>query len=193
MNEKKTFTQGLFMICIVIVSLIHLNGCTTNQDENTNTKVNTNELVGTWRGTLQIPMFRDNNTSSISQITFSIDQIEMLLEFDNRTSTMNFTYTKTNNTLILSPIMSSRTRLSARQPFNGTIPLNETQPTMLPNGTQPPGNGTWPLEMFNRSWLPNETRLPGSNVSPIAMIIFYVFDKNTMMLYLNDSPFIKIQ
>jgi hypothetical protein len=69
-----------------------------------------------------------------SIITITSDLIEMALQDDNRTLTMNYSYTATSDTLVLPPVFMNRHRGLGGQPLNGTLPFN---------GTRSPGNETW--------------------------------------------------
>jgi hypothetical protein len=195
MNGKTPSPQSLLFVCVLFVSMIYLSGCTSQPNENLNTQVDTTALYGTWKGSLQIPMLGNQSTESVSQITITSDLIEMVLEEDNRTLTMNYTYTATSDTLVLTPIFMNRNRGPGGQPFNGTFPFNETRPTgnetWPPNGTQPPGNGTWSPFQSNQSWPQNGTRPPESNTFHQIMTLFYVLDEDSMIVYFNNVPFVK--
>ena len=196
MTGKTTAPQSLILICVLFGSLIFLSGCTTQQNKNLDTEVDTTALYGTWKGSLQIPILGNQSTGSVSQITITNDLIEMVLDDDNRTLTMNYTYTATSDTLVLTPAFMNRNRGPGGQPFNGTFPFNGTRPpgneTWSPNGTQPPGNGTWPPDQSNQSWPQNGTR-PSESISfHQTMTLSYILDKDTMIIYINKVPFVKV-
>jgi hypothetical protein len=144
----------------MVLALVSLSGCTTNQNETQNTNETINTFLGTWTGTLQMPMFGGENNASVSQIIFTSDRAEMIFGDGNRSFSMNYTYTVNSDSLVLTPMMNDRTELDGRPSFNGTSPGNETRPpgnwTAPSNGTQPPENGTWP---------PKQTRLTEQNRS----------------------------
>jgi ABC-type Fe3+-hydroxamate transport system substrate-binding protein len=179
---------------MILFILVNLSGCTTNQNENQNPNENVNTFLGTWVGTLQMPMFGGRGNTSISQITFTSDQAEVILTSDGRTFSMNYTYTTNGDSLILTPTMTDRAGFPGGQPFNGTIPPNGTRPpgnwTWLPNGTQPQGNGSWPQNGTNPF---NGTRPPGENRQSMTVSFRYTFDKDARVLFLNTVQFTKVQ
>ena len=147
-----------------------------------------------------MPMFGAGSNVSVSQITFTNNRTEMILTSQNRTFTLNYTYSATRDTLVLTPLITERNRFAEREPFNGTIPPNATQPpgtwTISPNGTQPPGNGIWPpngTTPFNGTDPSNWTRPPGYNPSSMTITFLYAFDEGSSVLYLNNEQFIKVQ
>jgi hypothetical protein len=196
MNGIKPYPTSFLLVCVLFGSLIVLSGCTSQQYENLNTKIDTTVLYGTWKGNLQIPQLGNQSTESVSQITITSDLIEMVLQDDNRTLIMNYTYTATSDTLVLTPVFMNRNRSPSGQPFNGTFPFNGTRPpgneTWQPNGTQPPGNGSWPPFQSNQSWTQNGTRPPQSNTFHQTMTLFYAVDKDSKIVYFNNVPFEKV-
>ena len=91
MSQKTKIIQIFLTNGIILLALMNLSGCTTNQNENQNTNKNVNTLLGTWVGSIQIPMFGGGNNATVSQITFMNDRTEMVLTSGNRTFTMNYT------------------------------------------------------------------------------------------------------
>ena len=186
--SRKTKTIQIFLtISIVLLVLVGLGGCTTNQNEIKNTNETVNAFLGTWAGTLEIPMVGGSGNTSASQITFTSNRAEMMLTTGNRTFAMNYMYTTNGNSLILTPTMTDRNGFPGGQPFNGTIP---------PNGTQPPGNRTWPpngTNPYNGTWPSNRTQPPGGNRPSMTISLTYAFDEEKTMLTLNGAKFIKTQ
>ena len=50
MSEKTTTIQIFFSSGIILLALVSLSGCTTNNNEKQNTNENVNALLGTWVG-----------------------------------------------------------------------------------------------------------------------------------------------
>jgi ABC-type Fe3+-hydroxamate transport system substrate-binding protein len=200
MSRKVKAIQLFFTNGIILFALVSLSGCTTNQNENQNTNENVNAFLGTWVGTLEMPMFGGESNASVSQITFTSDRAEVILTSENRTFSMDYTYTTNGDSLILTPTMIDRNGFPGGQSFNGTMPPNGTRPpgnwTWSPNGTQPPGNGTWPpngTNPYNGTWPSNGTRPPGDNRPSMTVSFIYAVDEEARVLYLNNEQFTKVQ
>jgi hypothetical protein len=190
----------LFVSAALVLSLVSFSGCTSNQTANQATNGNTDELLGTWVGTVNMPGsgLRNNNTT-VSQMTFRDNGVELTLESQRGSFMMNCSYSFTADTLTLQPMFSGRNgSFGGRLPFNGTRPWNETRQW---NGTRPPGNGTWPpngTRPYNGSWPSNWTRrgngtFPGDRRSFTEITFTYTYDEQTRTLYLNGSPFTKVR
>jgi len=200
MNRKTKRIQLVSVGGIVLCILVGLSGCTTNQTEKQTTNDNAKTLLGTWTGSLQMPLFSGENNTTLSQIIFTSDSTEMFLTSGKRTFTMNYTYTATSDTLTLTPLMNQRNGFGSREPFNGTAPPNGTlfpgYGTIPPNGTRPPGNETWPLNgtnpPFNRTWPSNGTRPPGEMRPSMTITFNYVVDEQARVLLLNNVQFTKV-
>jgi len=180
-------------------AVVGLSGCTSYQNGDKNTDETTTAFLGTWVGALQIPMLGGNSTVTISQITFLNNRSEMVLIGGNRTFTMNYTYSVSSDTVVLTPILNDRNGLGRRDPFNGTLPPNGTKfpenRTFPPNGTQPPGNGTWlpnGTNPNNGTWLFNGTQSPRNNQLSMTLSIRYSFNKEKTVLTLNDILYTKL-
>jgi ABC-type Fe3+-hydroxamate transport system substrate-binding protein len=188
MNRKTIILQLSIMSAMIVIVLVNLSGCTTNQNENQRTNNTVNTLLGTWVGTLQIPMFGGRSNTSISQITFTSTLAEMTLSNQERTYSMNYSYTINGNSLILTPIMTNRNGFPGGQPFNRSTPPNGTHLpgnwSGSPNGTQPPGNRTWPF---------NGSRPSGDTRPSMTITLTYIFDVQTKELYLNNAQFTKVE
>jgi hypothetical protein len=199
MSRKTKIVQIFLTNGIILLALVSLSGCTTNQNENQNTNKNVNALLGTWVGSIQIPMFSGGNNATVSQIAFTSDRTEMVLTSGNRTFTMNYTYSVNGDSLVLIPMMNDRNGFGGRPPFNGTFPDSGTRPpgnwTRPPNGTQPPGNGTWQpngVNPFNGTWSSNGTRPAGNNQPSMTVSFIYAFEEEARVLFLNNVKFIKV-
>ncbi len=200
MSQKTKKIQLIFINGMVLVAMVGLSGCTSNQIEDQITNENVNTLLGTWRGTLQMPMFDEKNNATISQISFIKNRTEMVLRSENRTFTMNYTYTATNDTLVLTPLMTDRNGFPDREQFNGTLSPNMTMfpggGAVPPNGTQPPGDRTWPpngTNPYNGTWPSNRTRTPGDMRLSMTVSFSYAVEEETRMLLLNNVQFTKVQ
>jgi hypothetical protein len=198
-QQTKTITL-LFINSIVLFALVSLSGCTTNQTKNQTTNEYANSLIGTWAGTLQIPMFGGENNTTVTQISFTMNRSEMILSGAEKTLTMNYTYIATSDTLTLTPLMTERNGFTGGEPFNGTAPPNGTMfprnRTSPPNGTLPPGNGTLPPNggnPYNGSWPSNGTRPQGDMRQSMTVTLSYTLDKEAGILLLNNARFTKIQ
>jgi hypothetical protein len=198
MKKKTNVVQIVFVTSAIVLTIVGLSGCTSNTAEDNDLNDQTTTLVGTWVGTLQIPLFGGNSNATVSQITFTGNRTEMMLSSGGRTMTMNYTYTTTSETIVLTPVME-RSGFPSQGSFNGTFPQNGTMPprneTWSPNGTRPPGNGTWPPNgenPYNGTSPSNGTR-PTGNIRPSMTITFtYAFNKEPTVLYLNNNRFTKV-
>lgn len=125
----------------LVLSLVSLSGCTSNQTANQTTNSNTDALLGTWVGHAKMSGSGMMNNTTVSQLIFRDNGVELTLESQRGSFTMNCSYNFTADTLVLQPMFSGRNGLfGSHQPFNGTRPGNRTRQW---NGTRPPGNGTW--------------------------------------------------
>ena len=180
--------QALVIISSFIFLVVCFSGCTSNQ----NTNETGTQLSGTWVGTVEIPLFGRNGSSSVSEITFSDTTAEMTLNTQQGTFTTNYTYAINGATLVLTPQFNGRGGFIGRQPYNDTQPRNWTRPpgneTWPNNGTGPynvtrPGNWTRPN---NGTWTPGGTR-------PTMSISFtYSINEDRSLLYLNGAEFRKV-
>jgi hypothetical protein len=185
---KKRYSPALLFCTIVLLLIVWLSGCTSNQT----TTEQENLLSGTWVGELETSLLGRNDNTLISMLTFSQDTVEMTLNSNQSTYTMNFTYVTQGATLTLEPKFNERSGFPGQQPFNGSRPGNWTRPpgneTDLINGTFPfngtrPGNWSRPE---NESWDPLE-RHPSMTVS-----FSYSINEGDTILYLNGAEFRKI-
>lgn len=198
MYQKTKIVHALSLGCILI-AIVGLSGCTTNQTTTKDTNTDVSSLLGTWVGAVQMQMAGGWGNTSVSQITFTSNTAQLTLSGIQESMVMNCTYTTKGNSLVLQRIFDDRGGLPAGQPFNGTLPSNRTHP---------PGNGTWPQnETFpgNQTLPLNGTHLPGNwtepqnwssppmNQRPAESISFtYRLNEDGTILYLNDSRFTRI-
>ena len=198
--QKKIMIDLLSITTVLVLILVSVSGCTSNQTANNSTTSNSDILLGTWVGNMKMSGTRMINNSTVSQMTFRADGVELTLMSQRSTFRLNCSYTFTADTLVLQPMFSGRNgSFRGLQPFNGTRPWNDTGQW---NGTRPPGNWTWPsndTRSYNGSrpsnWTRsgNGTQFPGDR-RPFAEISFtYTFDEQTRTLYLNGSPFTKVR
>jgi len=194
MGQRKTSVQVLATSVVLFLALVSLSGCTTTQTANQNTIGNINKLTGTWTGNVEMSMVRGGNNTSISQLIFNDTRVEATLLNERGSYTMNYTYVVDGETLLLHPDFTSR-----GGPYGGRQPLNDTRPwngTVQWNGTRPTGNGTWPP---NGTWPSNGTRpgngtwSPGNGRPSMEISFTYYLDEQNFILYLNGSPFTKVQ
>jgi len=200
MGQRKTSVHVLATSVVLFLALVSLSGCTTTQTANQNTIGNINKLTGTWTGNVEMSMVREGNNTSISQLIFNDTRVEATLLSERGSYTMNYTYVVDGETLVLHPdFTSGGGPYGGRQPYNGTQPWNETGQW---NGTRPPGNSTWPsngTRPYNGSWPSNWTRpgngtqSPGNRRSFMEISFTYSLDEQHNILYLNGSPFTKVQ
>ncbi len=198
MNEKTKTMLITILVGMMFFSVIHLSGCTSNQTETQNINNSQQVYIGTWVGTLQIPMFGAGKNATMHQISFTTDSATMIVTNDNRTFSMNYSYVVNIDSLVLTPMLQSQGMFSERRPQNETSPWNGTyQPGLLPpNGTQPPGDGFWPLNgtnPHNRTWLSNGTRPSGENPASMTLTFLYTFDEEATVLLLDGKAFMKVQ
>ena len=168
--------------------MVSLSGCTSDQI------TNENYFDGTWVGSGELTMMGGRANSSVSQLTFTEDMVELVLTSEQGIIPMNYTYTIAGDTVVLEPSFPSSGGFPGGQPFNRAVPPNGSQPPMngswSPNGTQPPMNGSWlpnGTRPNNGMWNPGEGR-PSMNVS-----YTYSFNDNHSILYLNGVSFRKVQ
>ena len=196
--KQEKYAQTLGVTVGIIVILVSLCGCTSNQ----NTNETKTQLSGTWVGTVEIPMSGGMMNTSLTQITFTSNTAELTLKNTQRSSTMNYTFTVNGNTLVLQPTFSDIRGFPGLPPQNGTRPWNDT--------TRPPMNGTWPTNStppsMNRTIPPNGTR-PGNftrpengtwnpgggQQPPMAMSFTYSLNEKQTVLHLNGAEFKKLQ
>lgn len=199
MNKQIKNLQIYFINAVILLGIIGLSGCTSYQNGDKNTDETLNAFLGTWVGSLQMSVFGAGDNVMISQIAFRSNRSEMLLTNGNRTFRMNYTYSVTSDTIVLTPILNNRNGLGRRDPFNGTLPPNGTKfPgnwTLPPNGTQPPGNRTWPPNGTfpnNNSWPLNGTQPPRNNQLPMTLSLRYYFNEEKTVLTLNAMQYTKL-
>jgi hypothetical protein len=174
---------GALVVCLVLI----LSGCETSTKQISSVD---SKLVGTWQGSIALSSFSGRGNSTLTQITFMGSTAALTTMNDLGTRTMNYTYTTSAGSLVLTP--QYRQGVGPRQ-FNGTQPPgNWSWPG---NGTRPPYNGTWPNGTSpgnwsgwqNRSGQNNRTQ-PGTRVS-MEMTFTYRFDETGSLLYLNNAMF----
>jgi len=195
--KQEKYAQTLGVTVGIIVILVSLCGCTSNQ----NTNETKTQLSGTWVGTVEIPMSGGMMNTSLTQITFTSNTAELTLKNTQRSSTMNYTFTVNGNTLVLQPTFSNIGGFPGQPPQNGTRlwndtarpPMNGTFPT---NGTRPPMNGTLPLN----STRPGNFTRPENGTwnliggqQPMSMSFTYSLNEEHTVLYLNGAEFRKVQ
>jgi len=198
-HQKKIMIELLSISTVLVLTLVSFSGCTSNQTANQTTNSNTDILLGTWVGNVKISGTGLSNNTTVSQMTFRDDGVELALVSQRGSFTMNCSYTFTADTLVLQPVFQGRNgSFGGRQPFNDSRPWNGTRQG---NGTWQPGNGTWSpngTRSYNGSWPSNWTR-PGNGTFPedrrsFTEISFtYTFDEQTKTLYLNGSAFTKVR
>jgi hypothetical protein len=184
--KQEKFIQALVIVSSFIFLVVCFSGCTSNQ----NTNQMGTQLSGTWIGTIEIPLFGRNGSTSVSEITFSGTSAEMTLTTQQGTFTTNYTYAINGPILVLTPQFNGRGGFPGRQPYNGTRPGNWTRPptnetgqngTRPYNGTGPgnwtgPGNGTWN---------------PGGGRPSMSISFNFSINEDHTVLYLNGAEFRK--
>jgi hypothetical protein len=192
-RQKKIIIGLLSTSTAVLLSLVSLSGCTSNQTANQATNSNSDILFGTWVGHAEMSGVGLNSNTTVSQLIFRDTGAELTLVSQHGTFTMNCSYTFTADTLVLQPIFSGRNgSFGGHLPFNGTGSWNRTGHW---NGSAWPRNGTQP---YNGSWSSNwtgpgnGTQFPENRRSFTEMSFTYTFDEQTKTLYLNGSPFTKV-
>jgi hypothetical protein len=198
MNRKTQIRQLLICSCILLLIAVCFSGCTTNQSTKLNVNGDSTSFQGTWVGSIQMPMFGGDSTSSMTQIIFESNTAELTIKNPQRTTTMNTTFTVNGNTLLFQPSMNNRSGFPGGQPFNGTLPPDGPRPpgngTFQQDGTFP-GNGTSPLNRppsGNWTGQHNWSQPPGDQQPSLSISFTYRFNENKTVLYLNDSEFIRI-
>jgi hypothetical protein len=197
-HQKKNMIEVLSVCGALLLSLVSFSGCmsqTANQATNSNSDI----LLGTWVGTMKPVGSGFGNNTTLSQMTFRNDGVELTLVSQRGSFSMNCSYTFSTSTLVLQPVYSGRNgSFGGRLPFNGTRPWNETRQW---NSTRPPENGTWPpngTRPYNGSWPSNWTR-SGNRTAPedrrgfMQITFTYTYDEQTRTLYFNGSPFTKVR
>ena len=195
--KQEKYAQVLGVTVGIIVILVSLCGCTSNQ----NTNETKTQLSGTWVGTVEIPMSGGMMNTSLTQITFTSNTAELTLKNTQRSSTMNYTFTVNGNTLVLQPTFNNMGGFPGQPPQNGTRPWNDTarppmNGTFPTNGTRPPMNGTLPLNSTrpgNFTRPENGTWNPGGGQQPMSMSFTYSLNEEHTLLYLNGAEFRKVQ
>jgi hypothetical protein len=181
MKQEKC-VQALVLVSSFIFLVVCFSGCTSNQ----NTNENKNTLSGTWVGNVQMPLFGRTGNTTVTNIMFSGDTVEMTLNLELGTFTTNYTYTINGSTLVLEPQFIGRGGFPGRPRNNGTSPGNWTRPptneTWPINGTRP-GNWTRPE---NGTWNPGGAR-PSMSIS-----FTYSFNEDGTVLYVNGAEFRKV-
>jgi len=199
MQHQKKILLGLLTVsAALMLSLVSFSGCTSNQTANQATDSTTDELLGTWDGTVKTTGTGMMNNTTISQMVFRDDGVELALENNRGSFRLNFSYSFTADTLVLQPMFSGRNGSRGYIPFNGSGPWNRTRQW---NSTRPPGNWTWPpngTRPFNGSGPGNWTRgengtFPEDRRSLVEITFPYRYDEQTRTLYLNGAPFTKVQ
>ena len=196
MNQEK-YAQILGVTVGIIVILVSLCGCTSNQ----NTNETKTQLSGTWVGNVEIPMSDGKMNTSVTQITFTSNTAKLTLKRTQGSFTMNYTFTVNGNTLVLQPTFSNIGGFPGQPPQNGTRPwndtirppMNETWPT---NSTRPPMNDTWPINGTRPgNWTRpgNGTWNPGGEQLTVSMSFTYSLNEEQTILYLNGAEFRKVQ
>jgi hypothetical protein len=186
MGETKT-VEAIVLAISALIIISCLSGCTSNQN------TTTNHLSGTWIGSVEMPMGVGRVNTSLSQLSFTDNNVQLTMESEMGTRTMEYTYSITGNTLVLQPSFSNTGRFPGGQPPNGTRPWNDTKPpgnwTWQPNDTRH-DNGTWPGNLTQPD---NRTQLPGGERLSMSVSFEYSFNEEYSVLYLSGSPFTKVQ
>jgi|WetSurMetagenome_2_1015567.scaffolds.fasta_scaffold496581_1 hypothetical protein len=189
MTQEKHAQAVLSIIFVFILIIVNISGCTSNQ----NTRENENILSGTWTGNVEIPLFRINGNASVSKIKFSGSTAEMSVESGQGTFMMNYSYSINGSTLVFVPKFNGRVGVPGRQSNNSTQPGN---------WTRAPGNETGPINgthHFNGSGPENWTRTEngtgnlGGGRPSMSISFTYSLNEEHTVLYLNGSPFNKVQ
>lgn len=177
--KKKNINKQMLVIGIVIfLAVVSLSGCTTNQNTGSTTSNVLEKFIGTWTGNKETSMLGGRGNVSITQLTFTENITEETLTSNERTFTMNYTYSVQGNKLILEPKFTGGGRFSGGQSYNRTRQYNVTRP-----------NGTW-----NSTRLPPGSGQPSGGQRPSMSISFdYSFNEGYTVLYLDGSQFTKIQ
>jgi hypothetical protein len=188
---QKNAQKYKFLICIIIfLSIFNLSGCVSNQS--TGVK-DLDKFIGTWTGTLEIPMFGGINNSTVTQLIFMENIVIVDMTSERGNFTMNYTYNVEGEKLVLEPKFINNGGPVNRQPFNESSPFNDSRP---PINESWPQNGTIPP---NDTWSPNDTRpfngeqLPYGQRPNMSISFIYSFNEEFNILYLDESQFIKIQ
>jgi hypothetical protein len=199
MNNNTRIKSLLCVTSLVFCTIISLSGCTTIQTHSQKTHINDQALLGTWVGSLEMPVFGRENNTTITQITFANNRSEMVLLTGNRTYLMNYTYIAAGGTLVLTPLMNNRNGFAGRQPMNWSQPQNGTMfpwnRTGAPNGTQPPENKTWlsnGTNPYQGGWPSNGTQ-PSDQRASMNLSFNYAVDAQANLLILNNVQFTKLQ
>jgi len=195
--KQEKYAQALGVTVGVIVILVSLCGCTSNQ----NTNETKTQLSGTWVGNVEIPMSGGRMNTSVTQITFTSNTVKLTLKRTQGSFTMNYTFTVDGNTLVLQPTFNDRGGFPGQPPQNGTRPWNDTtrppmNGTWPTNGTRPPMNDTWPINGTRQgNWTRpgNGTWNPGGGQQPVSMSFTYSLNEEHTVLYLNGAAFRKVQ
>lgn len=186
-HQKKIIIELLSVSTALLLSLVSLSGCMSNQTANQTTNGNVNILFGTWTGSTELSGVGARNNTTVSQLTFGDSSVELTLMSQRGTYMMNYSYAFNGDTLVLQPVFTGRNgSFGGRQPLNGTRPWNGTWP---PNGTRP-YNGSWSSNWTRPG---NGTQFPGNRRSFMEISFTYNFDEQTKTLYLNGSPFSKVR
>jgi hypothetical protein len=182
--KQKKYAQALGVTVGIIVILVSLCGCTSNQ----NTNETKTQLSGTWVGNAEIPISGGIMNTSLTQITFTSNTAELTLKNTQRSSTMNYTFTVNGNTLVLQPTFSNMGGFPGQPPQNRTQPWNDT--------IRPPMNETWPINGTRPgNWTrpQNGTWNSGVGRPELSISFSYSFNENHTVLYLNGAAFNKIK
>ena len=186
--KQQNYTKALVILSSFIFLIVCFSGCTSNQKTN-ETRT---QLSGTWVGNVEMPLFGRSGNASVSKLSFSGNSVEMTLNSEQRTFTVNYSYSLNGSMLVLEPQFNDRggfpgrPQNNSKQPGNWTRPpSNETWPT---NGTRP-YNGTRP-----GNWIRSEngTWNPGGGQPSMSVSFTYSFNEEYTVLYLNGAEFRKI-
>ena len=187
---------------MILLSIVLLCGCTTDEYasvSDSNQNIDSSKFIGTWIGDMEFSMFNrggniDTEQPHVTEIEFTKDTMYMMIETNNGTQTISQTYEIEGDQIVLSLGFQGE-----RPGFNGEMPpFDGERPDWMPeqnNETRPPFDGERPFDgepptdgerPFNRT-------LPSDGETPDRTRTFtYDFNKDYTILYLDESPFLKI-
>ncbi len=188
MNKKKNVKIfGLLFTTLIIT--IFLCGC--SKDNSSNVEVIHNEFLGTWFGNMEYTMFsfRENvsnaSSANITELEFTKDTLYMTITTDNGTNTIPNSYSVEGNQLTLSFQFDGEKPEGTQSPFDGERPPFEGE---WPPDREPPFDGEWPSD---QPPFDGERPFDGQPSSRTRSYI-YRFEANYTILYLDESPFLRI-
>lgn len=187
--KNQIYGQFVGIVIVLFFIVASLSGCVSNQTANLNVNNDATKFLGTWSGSIVIPMFgnRNNSAMSLTQLTFSQDRVEVTMTSEQGSFPMTYNYTINGNTLVLEPRIFNRGGFPGRQSPNGQWPRNGTRPS---NETWPPYNNSRP---YNGSRPSNWTQPSDDNRQSMNLSFVYSFNEQDTVLNLNGAEFMKIQ